>query len=66
MGWCLYSVRDISLKLGNHTKRSCRYRIFPAFGLVEIPAMLSFEEAATLPCAALSSSTASQKRIASG
>ncbi|KAL8280475.1 hypothetical protein RQP46_007123 [Phenoliferia psychrophenolica] len=30
-----------------------QYRVFPASGLVEIPKTLSFEEAATLPCAAL-------------
>ncbi|KAL8283874.1 hypothetical protein RQP46_005306 [Phenoliferia psychrophenolica] len=30
-----------------------QYRIFPAFGLVKIPDSLSFEEASTLPCAAL-------------
>ncbi|KAK4701647.1 hypothetical protein P7C70_g4580, partial [Phenoliferia sp. Uapishka_3] len=31
-----------------------QYKVFPAFGLVKIPDSLSFEEASTLPCAALS------------
>lgn len=31
----------------------CEYRVFPEFGLIKIPDYLSYEEAATLPCAAL-------------
>lgn len=38
-----------------------RYRVLPAFGLVGIPDSLSFEEAATLPCAALSALVSSLK-----
>ncbi|MEI6806284.1 MAG: NAD(P)-dependent alcohol dehydrogenase [Myxococcaceae bacterium] len=31
----------------------CEYRVFPESGLIKVPDYLSYEEAATLPCAAL-------------
>ncbi|TGL92738.1 NAD(P)-dependent alcohol dehydrogenase [Leptospira barantonii] len=36
----------------------CQYRIFPEHGIVPMPENLSFAEAATLPCAALTAYTA--------